>query len=172
MVIKMVAIIRLFIISTLMLLGFMFGRFSKENRVYGEMIDEEPIQLTADSTEILTKGMQESIEMVMAINLARKEKNLSTLTMEDSLLCAAQIRVVKLGKINECMNEDKGVFVTRVRNCGYARFIGAQIVGCNVIGAREMIERWVRTQSDIVYGNYSKIGCDEYNGFWVCIFAK
>jgi len=112
--------------------------------------------------------------IVTAINAARIARGLPTVSEDTYLNCAAIAHAKDIQPRNICghVGSDGSQFWQRARKCG-AEALG-EIVACGYPDEKSAVRGWDTSpgHAAIMYGDYSKVGVGEVNGFYVAVFGK
>lgn len=149
---------------------FILGRYSKEPDAYST---SKKIKYLSETDEpVIRTG--NSLDIISLINSERNKSNLSYIKSDMNLFCAAQQYTKELAKKGICASETADYFLIRSRKCGIPSIIGAQTIACGESLGYRVVKTWMATGNRKVLMNpeYTKIGCDEKNGFWVCVFSS
>ena len=116
-------------------------------------------------------------EVIMQINLERKNNNVLPLDTDTRLICASQNHVSEMAAKATCDHAIAGGpnLFTRVRKCGYANTTVVELIACNTSLANETVEGWVNNpliKEKMLDPSYIKIGCDSNKNYWACVLAK
>lgn len=113
----------------------------------------------------------DSMFMIASIQLDRKAHHLPFLASDQGLLCAAQNHALDIGARKACSHKGKyGIsFMHRAKKCGTILLLGSEIIGC---GSPFEIETMRKFKKILYNKGYSKIGCDSFRDYWVCIFGQ
>jgi len=149
---------------------FILGRYSKEPDAYST---SKKIKYLSETDEPVIRTSN-SIDIIQLINSERSSHNLPYIKSDMGLFCAAQQYTRELVKKTRCVSETADYFLTRSRKCGIPSIMGAQTIACGESLGYRVVKTWMDTGNRKVLMNpvYTKIGCDEKNGFWVCVFSE
>lgn len=157
-------------IFTIAFFCFILGRYSKEPDAYST---NKKTKYLSETDEPLERT-NNSIDIIQLINSERRQNNLPYINSDSGLFCASQQYSRELAIKTECVNDTSDYFLIRSRKCGIPTIVGAQTIACNEPSIQRVVRTWMATENRKILMNpkYTRIGCDEKNDFWVCVFAS
>lgn len=114
-------------------------------------------------------------KLLAEINLQRSNRNLSQLTLDTKLQCAADVHAKDIGPRRTCSHtgSDGSSPSDRASRCG-TRWSG-EIVACGQTSVKAAVQAWTNSpgHADIMYDpNQKRIGAAMVNNYWVVIFDR